>query len=169
MFALHGIARGAALESLRSSQRGEIVDVVLSPRAAQPFCWTAMPVEKIESADEYIVRRGEIGIFPSLIGGCVAPSATTPKVLAAWTSEEHESLSRLRERARDDCYVRAWLQFGRVPELTDSAITDLRYGDAGSGGFAEMKLRPLAESRVCPRFFTNWSMPRADLLAPPQK
>jgi inner membrane protein len=170
MFGLHHDARATALASLRSAQRGEIVDVVLSPRMAQPFCWSAVPIEKIEASDEYVVRGGEVALFATVFGGRCVPSTAQSKKdgetnRVVWEGVNHESLSKLRDRSRDDCYVRAWLQFGRVPVLTDAVITDARYGNAGDGGFAEMRLRPLAESRVCPDFLTNWTPPREDLLS----
>jgi inner membrane protein len=170
MFGLHGHARAAAVTSLRGGG-GKIMDVVLSPKAAQPFCWTAVSVERFDAAGEYVVRGGSLALFGGAGGGnCLPRDGRSFEIFndatVGWDGAHHESLAGLRERARDDCYVRAWLQFGRVPELTDEVITDARYGNIGGGNFSEMPLRPLSESRSCPDFHTNWTMPRADLVSP---
>jgi inner membrane protein len=75
-----------------------------------------------------------------------------------------QSLATLRDRYANDCWVRAWLQFGRAPELTAGAIGDLRYGGA-DGGFTTMPVRA-ADGRACPANLTPWTPPREDVLSP---
>jgi hypothetical protein len=62
--------------------------------------------------------------------------------------------------------VRAWLQFGRAPEVAATAIGDYRYGGATRENFSRMPL-PVDDRRTeCPPHLTHWEMPRGDLLAP---
>jgi hypothetical protein len=60
--------------------------------------------------------------------------------------------------------VRAWLQFGRAPEISDGTISDARYGGTSRGNFTTMALKPSAEAARCPANLTAWTPPRADLL-----
>lgn len=149
MFGMNRIAHAASLASLPERQ-GEIVDVVLSPRAAVPICWSTLTIQKDESRAEYVLRRGHLALFAN---ACGARAGTVD-----WSMAMHESLPRLRELARDDCWARAWLQFGRVPVATPSSISDIRFGSAG---FTTM---PLSGHAGCPTRLTNWTMPRADLV-----
>lgn len=150
MFGMNRIAHAASLASL-PERAGELVDVVLSPRAAVPVCWTTLAIQKDESRGEYVMRRGQLALFANVCG-TRAGVATVD-----WAPALHESLARLRSLARDDCWVRAWLQFGRAPVATAADISDIRFGSAG---FTTM---PIGGRSGCPRHLTNWTMPRADL------
>ena len=70
----------------------------------------------------------------------------------------------VRARYRDDCWVRAWLQFGRAPLISDGSISDLRYGASPRGNFTTMILKTPFEAAGCPANLTTWRPPRADLL-----
>ncbi|MEO7083998.1 MAG: metal-dependent hydrolase [Gemmatimonadaceae bacterium] len=169
MFGLNRAATFAVLLSLPVNHSDRIVDIVLSPKPGQPVCWSAVAVEKREIDDKYVVWSGDVAMFTGTLGErCVpapAQSYTDDHLaVAQWSSTREQSLSQLRSRARSDCLARAWLRFGRVPELTDEIITDGRYGDLGGGSFAEMLLTPLTAPRVCPRFLPEWDTPRDDLL-----
>ena len=82
-----------------------------------------------------------------------------------WADPVRQPLPRLLMLARDDCWVRAWLQFGRAPAADDRRIADLRYGGRSNGNFTDMRLLPPDSARVCPPHLTHWGMPRADLFA----
>jgi len=82
-----------------------------------------------------------------------------------WSEPLRQSLTRLRELDRNDCWVHAWLQFGRAPVMGDDGIADYRFGGVGYGNFSFMPIRSPAEAAVCPRHVTPWIPPRADLLA----
>ena len=73
-------------------------------------------------------------------------------------------MSALRDFGRRDCWVLAWLQFGRVPFVRDGTIADLRF-ESRRGNFTAMAVT--GEDRTCPPAMTSWGLPRADVLASP--
>lgn len=153
------VARARAIAATQPGT-GEIMDVILSPLPANPLCWSALAVVKHEAAAEYAMTRGTVSILPrwANANGCGGASGAD----VAWQPPVRQSLTRLRELARDDCWVRAWLQFGRAPMLADGEISDLRYGGTRRANFSSMRLPPRGSS--CPVNLTRWAMPRADLL-----
>ena len=150
MFALNRVARAEVLQVQQRSPHGAIVDVVLSPLAANPLCWSALTIERDASNDTYTLRRGRVSLFS---GGtprprCARESSTT----------ETQSLARLRRLRRENCRVAAWLQFGRAPAIQESHIFDYRFGGSN---FTDMSF---TEGVVpCPRYLTPWRFPREDL------
>ena len=148
MFGLSHVARGVSLASLRTIQgaeeSGDIVDVVLNPNPAVPVCWTALAIEKRESRDEYILRRGNVSLFDGWLPARVCANsgavAGSSRSRAEWSVSSRQSLSRLRTRSRDDCWVRGWLQFGRAPAMTNDHIADYRFGGAEGGNFTSMRV-----------------------------
>jgi inner membrane protein len=171
MFGLSHLARGLSLASLGKGSPGEIVDVILNPKPGVPVCWDAVAIEKNEASGEYILRRGTLALFDGwlLMHPCNSPSRN-PTALGAsrsgvvWSEPLREPLGRLRALNRDDCWVRAWLQFGRAPTLGDQDIADFRFGGRARSNFTAMQLRPPATAKVCPPNLTDWGIPRADLL-----
>jgi inner membrane protein len=80
-----------------------------------------------------------------------------------WTDEIRESLTGLRDLAAQDCWARAWLQFGRAPVVRDGRLYDLRF-DTGTGrNFTTLTLATERDAG-CPPHVTPWAMPRADLV-----
>jgi hypothetical protein len=63
----------------------------------------------------------------------------------------------------NDCWVRAWLQFGRAPEIRDNVISDLRYSGPDRPNFTTMPIGQWSSGN-CPRHLTDWRPPRAALL-----
>jgi hypothetical protein len=143
---------------MEPATRGRIVDLVLSPQPANPLCWSALAVAKDERAGEYVSTRGVATAFASV--GC----GTGRSADVVWTEPVRQSLARLRMLVARDCSVRAWMQFGRAPEVGERAIGDLRYGGATRDNFSTMQLPSADEALVCPAHLTHWGMPRADLL-----
>jgi hypothetical protein len=82
----------------------------------------------------------------------------------AWDEAIRAPLATLRERSDGDCWLRAWLQFGRAPALTPSEISDLRFESGARQNFTTLQLQPAGAPRGCPPYMTSWAMPRADLL-----
>jgi inner membrane protein len=150
MFGVSAVVRGKALAALRPAVHGEILDIVTNPNPANPMCWSTIAVEKNERDGEYVLHRGTVSLARMCRGR------------TAWVSELRQPLTPLRDLASRDCWVRAWLQFGRVPVIADGRIYDLRYG---SDGFTDMRLAPEPRA-TCPAHLTDWGMPRADLLTP---
>ena len=159
LFALREVARGEVLASLESRAGSRIVDVVLSSQAANPFCWSALALVLDEPGTSYVMTQGDAAVVvPS---GCGRGRAAR----VVWQSPHTQSLIELRGRYRDDCWVRAWLQFGRAPQISDGAISDLRYGSSPRGNFTTMILKTPSDVARCPANLTAWRAPRADLLA----
>jgi len=158
MFGLRERVRARVVTAIAPATRGAIVDVVLSPQAANPLCWAALVVATNEPAGEYVTTRGTASAFGSV--GCGSTHATA----VVWTEPLRQSLLALRELDRRYCAVHAWMQFGRAPEMAEGAIGDLRYGGARRENFSTMRLPPSDQAARCPPHLTGWGMPRADLL-----
>ena len=167
MVVANRVVRGAAIATSPGTANGVMVDLVLNPKPASPFCWTALAIEKDERGGEYVLRRGNVALLTSRL----CATANTDSVAGGkrravvWSEPIRQSLTRLRELNRDDCWVRAWLQFGRAPILSDDGIADYRFGGSGPDNFTFMPIRSSAEAAVCPRHMTPWIPPRADLLS----
>jgi inner membrane protein len=157
-YMLSHAAYASAAESLGPDGRAALVDMALSPRPAQPLCWSTLTVEKHEVSHEYSLRRGYVNLAPSAFAwlGCGVPRG------AGWTGGQRQILPQLRDLVANDCYVRAWMQFARAPAINDSVMVDARFGSPRGGGFTEIFTQP--EGRACPAHMTHWEMPRADLL-----
>jgi inner membrane protein len=150
MFSLNRVARAEVLRTQPQSSRGAIVDVILTPAAANPLCWSSLSIERDSGGATYTLRRARVSLFSggSPRARCVRESSST----------ETQPLARLRQLRRDNCQVAAWLQFGRAPVVEGSHIFDFRFGGSN---FTDMSF---AEGVVpCPRFMTPWRPPREDL------
>ena len=158
MFGLREQVRARVVASIAPVTRGQIVDVVLSPQPANPLCWTALVIAVNEPVDEYLSTPGTATTFGR--SGCGARR----RAPVEWGDPVHQSLSQLRELNRRDCEVRAWLRFGRAPEIGVRAIGDLRYGGARRENFSTMPLSREGQLSRCPPNVPPWGMPRADLL-----
>jgi inner membrane protein len=161
MVLLNRVVHDAAIAT-RPGANGVMVDLVLNPKPASPLCWTTLAIEKNEGGGEYTLRRGTVAVLAHLPRRMCGETSGTARV--AWSEPIRQSLSRLRDLNRDDCWVRGWLQFGRAPLISNDGIADFRFGDPGYGNFSFMPFRPPAEAAVCPRNLTPWIPPRADLL-----
>jgi inner membrane protein len=164
-FALAERARGETAARLPPTER--MVDLVRSPHPAAPLCWSVIAIT--ERDDAYVLRRGTLSLAPAVQDPArcgLHATAKLPTVRAdrgmLWTDEIAQPLARLRALHRDDCWVRAWLQFARAPVADDRRVFDLRFETLPRDNFTAMPLgRP-----GCPAHVTAWAPPRADLLAP---
>lgn len=153
---------------------GELLDLVLDPNPAAPWCWSFLTVER--EGEELVSRRGTFSLAPSLLPAdrCAshrlfAAQAQDPLIASsnpaiAFQQEWRSDLAALRERAAGDCRTAAWLQFGRAPWLGDGRIADLRYQNPVRENFSAMPLGP--PSPACPPNLTRWEKPRRDLFGP---
>lgn len=173
---LTGLSRWANSEArpALATGGGELLDLVLDPNPAAPWCWSFLTVER--SGQELVSRRGVFSLIPNLLPAerCAthrlfvaqaqesAIASSTPAV--AFQQEWRSDLAALRERAAADCRTAAWLQFGRAPWLGEGQIADLRYQNPMRGNFSTMPLGP--PSPDCPPNLTRWEMPRRDLFGP---
>ena len=158
MFVLRQHVRQKVLAETPAATRGRIIDVVLSPQPANPLCWSALAIATDEQSGEYVMTRGTVAAVGS--SGCGANRSAN----VTWAEPVRQSLHRLRDLVRRDCAVRAWMQFGRAPELGDAAISDLRFGGTARDNFSAMPLSPAADASTCPSNLTRWGMPREDLI-----
>jgi inner membrane protein len=164
-FALAERARVETVALLPAQER--IVDVVRSPQPAAPLCWSVIAITARD--DAYVLRRGTLSIAPRLqdparCGLHATARLETLRVEGAmlWTDEIVQPLARLRTLERDDCWVRAWLQFARAPVADGRRVFDLRFETLPRDNFTAMP-----QGRAgCPAHVTRWTPPRADLLAP---
>jgi inner membrane protein len=170
LFGLSALARARSRALFEPSRRGELVDVVLNPNPGDPLCWIVILIEDDERAGQYALHRGTVSLAPGWhpASGCASYRFSNPGhdnggSVAAWDPPVRAALDSLRGRSERDCYLRAWLQFGRAPALGDDEIGDLRF-ETGRGNFTRMGLRPDPAHRGCPPYMTSWAMPRADLL-----
>ncbi len=163
-------ARAASAQVLEPHVRGRLVDLALTPNPASPLCWSAIGIELNDAAGEYVLWRGTLSLAPRWkpAESCAShrfAGVKTSRMLGdgsfALRDETHHSLARLRGLAGRDCWVRAWLRFGRVPVVTATEIYDLRFAERVGQNFTRM---PIQERSGCPRFVPGWGMPRADLL-----
>jgi len=171
MFGLSRVAEARTLDLLGPANRGQVLDVVLNPNPASPFCWAVIVVERDEH--EYGLRRGTLSLLPDW----QPPTACASHRRAGqgegrwsggnrlvWSEEVRLPIEDLRQLASRDCWVKAWLQFGRAPLVREGVILDLRFQGGRPDNFTAMKLRSGPEAAACPANMTHWAMPRADLL-----
>lgn len=194
MFLLSNVAEAATRTLLAGETRGQIVDVVLTPNPASPACWSVIAIELDDRKDarqedregdresglepSYVLRRGTLSLWPAVRRPetCASHRLMDPRDIGragdgriVWSDEIRQPLAHLRTLAGRDCWVAAWLQFGRAPVFADGRVYDLRFTSAVGGNFSAMTLRsPGAADGAasCPANLTHWGMPRADLLQP---
>lgn len=163
------IARGAAVDALGAQLRGDVLDVVLTPNPSSLLCWEMIAIERRDADGEYVLWRGTLSLMPSMKAPTACASHQLPgprktRIIGdgqlALRDEIHQPLQRLRTLAERDCWVRAWLRFGRAPVIEGDSILDLRFSDRPGREFTLMRVG----QEGCPPHVPNWGMPRADLL-----
>jgi inner membrane protein len=158
-FQLHRALRRVVVASTRQPDLRDVVDVVLDPQPGNQLCWRALLLEA--SDDSLYMRRGTIAIGTHDLP--FNPCGRSGVI--RWDAPSVQSVSALRDAMHRDCAVRAWLQFGRAPVLGNGWIADARFGGTGRGNFTAMQVAPGVSANNCPAHLTDWSLPRADILA----
>jgi inner membrane protein len=169
--AMHAARDTVALQLQQSDPGERVRDIALSAYPANPLCWSFVSVAEDDAGNSYHLRRGLLSIAPGVtpVSACPAPIAGRPAAdgavtpALAWQSDERHSLALLRNLARDDCHVNAWLRFARAPSLAGGLATDVRFGPPGSRNFSTMDVAAMARTS-CPHPVPGWGMPRGDLL-----
>jgi len=133
------------------------VDLLLSSQAANPLCWSVLSITTDEQASSFVMTRGTVALLAP--NACGAPREQSVE----WETPQIQSVARLRALYANDCWVRAWLQFGRAPEIRDDVVSDLRYSGPDRPNFTTMPIGP-RPGGACPANLTDWRPPRADLL-----
>ena len=166
-------ARAAATAALQPELHGQLLDVVLTPNPSSPLCWVVIGIEKDEARGEYVLWRGTLSLLPrwKVPDRCASHRIAAPTRTRfigdgafALTDEIHQSLGRLRDLARRDCWVQAWLRFGRAPVVSSGGIADFRFSQIPGENFSNMPLAAGQRRTGCPANVPGWAMPRADLL-----
>ena len=164
------MARGAALTALAPELRGRVVDIIRTPNPSSILCWSVIAIELREADGEYLLWRGTLSLKPQWKAptDCAShqfAAAREARIIGdgsfAIRDENHQSLQRLRTLAANDCWVRAWLRFGRAPVIEGESIFDLRFAERIGENFSRMRL---AARGGCPGHVPQWGTPRADLL-----
>jgi inner membrane protein len=165
------VARSVAVASLTPEVRGRMVDVILTPNPSSPLCWAVIAIELREDEGVYVLWRGTLSLKPEWkipadcashqLGGGTRDAAGLGGGRLVLRDVRRQPLQRLRALAKGDCWVRAWLRFGRAPVIEGGAIFDLRFSDRIGQEFSHMRM---GRREGCPANIPNWAMPRADLL-----
>jgi inner membrane protein len=164
------LARRAAVEALEPERRGQIVDVILRPNASSPLCWSVIAIELREAHGAYVLWRGTLSLQPAWKAptACASHQFRGPRAerivgagRLALRDVVHQPLQQLRALVDRNCWVRAWLRFGRAPVMEGNSIFDLRFSDRPGREFSDMSL---VAREGCPPNVPDWGMPRADLL-----
>lgn len=166
-------AAGRAAEARVRVAVPNAADVVLTPGAADPLCWSVLVVTGDEPASTYRVQGAVVRPVPTLrreascrvrraAGLDLPPSPESAVDGIRWTGEWRAPLAELQALARSDCRAAAALRFMRVPawDRTGDVVElwDLRYG---RGGFASIT----SDGRgACPTTVPGWRAPRGAML-----
>jgi inner membrane protein len=167
-----GQARALVADALRlHDPKARLLDAAMSPYPANPACWTFVAVESRTDSGQYRISRGVLSLAPAIMPVSACPSAFADPALApdrqalVLLSQRDYSLERLRRLASDDCYFTDWLRFARMPALDADSASDARFASTPRGNFSTLPLHEPAR-RACLSGVPQWTMPRADLLAP---
>jgi inner membrane protein len=170
-------AEAAAAQDFPSEH---LIDHVVSPGFANPFCWDVLMIET--GRGQYTVRQATISSSPGALpagqcfGGLISRVGTAPMTAVAvpssaaiqWIRQFSMPEDRLAMLAASDCEVRELLQFARVPYATQVAgqwvVGDLRFDRETGLGMSEISLDSRMPARC--RFNAPWVPPRAALLVP---
>ena len=191
-FVVEGVFVVSGMQAKRAVRRSmppgeQLVDIVASPGAANPWCFDALVVSA--TAETYRVRAATITPWPRLpvraarsLQSCRARGGATrftgvpgaivrePRIAGGvtwgdeWSAERRELVALANAR----CEVAAALRFYRVPVWvrdTDDTIrlSDLRFG-VGGGGFSDVTAAP-GPCPLSPRaWIPPWRPPRSELL-----
>ena len=173
LFALSGLAHTRVHTLLDRTIDAQPLDTVLIPNPGLPVCWTFIVVAHDPRAQDLVHYRGTLSLLPAwrAAANCAShrimhPPETTihgggAVALVDVVRQPIEELRLLRQR---DCFVRAWLQFGRVPVVDGRTIRDLRFDGLLRENFTVLTVSPVNATRACPSFMTSWAAPRGDVL-----
>lgn len=160
----------------------KLIEYAISPYPGNPFCWDVFVIRS-NSNDRYFVGLGKYQ--STSVPGFSCPAGMRHKSLSD-TSELSETHSALNSNlinitevmwnkdyqgttstlfnAKDDCRLKAWFQFVRIPYLTDEGdYLDLRFSETSDErNFTKLNLNTYTGS--CVKWPAPWISPRHDLL-----
>ena len=175
---MSGISRAAKDQARRviaDPSGGDVIDVTADANPGAPWCWAMLVLQQVpsRSGDALVARRATLSLLPGI---WPAASCASARLGAGWSTETLRSadfvlhrqwtidVEELRALYAGNCRARAWLQFGRIPYVSNGSIVDLRFENPIGQNFTPMALDP---ERECPKYVTNWELPRRDVLAAP--
>lgn len=133
-----------------------LIDVITSTLPASPLCWNTIRVERNDATGMYRVEAKPVFLLP----GVNATDECAKELLLFRVAEV--PLAELRDAARRDCFVDAWLDFARAPVLEGGKAFDMRFAATTRENFTH--LGDAGRPRACPPFLARWDKPRQDLL-----
>jgi inner membrane protein len=163
------------LQTLTAQSEMKLLDHVLTPMPANPFCWDTILIQS--DGKHYALRQATLSLAPHWISAQNCPlrgaeDITAPRVAAVtanteslyWRGEVVLSLAEFKRLAATHCEMSDLLRFARAPFFVardgSQIIGDLRYDLEPEVSFAELELG----KETCPGFVPKWEPPRADLL-----
>ncbi len=172
---MSGLSRAAKAEARRAiAGPAEVIDVTADANPGVPWCWAVMVLyEAAGDGDALTATRATVSLLP---GVWPAASCASARLSAGWATEAHSTdavvwhrhwridVGALRAVHEGDCRARAWLQFGRVPYVSNGTIVDLRFEHPIGQNFTPMTLNTAAGTHSCPRYVTKWELPRRDVI-----
>jgi inner membrane protein len=154
-----------------------LLDHVLSPLPANPFCWNVILVHAND--DEWFIRRAALALAPQWLPAERCPSRSDPNVGTApvdaieavdqpaieWINEVTLSRVALKQWIEGDCAAEQFMRFARAPWLAsienEWIVGDMRFDNERGLSFAEIEL---GDRTACLSNVPPWVMPREDLL-----
>ena len=151
-----------------------VLDMVLSPAPAHPFCWDVILLQR--ERQDYVARLGQMSLGAdsgqacsrTLTGAGTAPLRSMNRPVAAgmrWMGEYTMEVPALAQLASVNCDTRRLASFLRVPFAAKSdkgwVLGDLRYDRETGPGFTELLVDP-NKTASCGQQ-SPWFPPRADL------
>ena len=150
-----------------------IVDTVLSPLPTNPFCWMLISIERGDQ-NHYFLRRGVVAAWPAVHPVSLCPTFRNEQGVAplfavletevrryAWVGEYQGDETLLRDLQKNNCHIRAFLEFARAPFVVDLGdswhVGDLRFDFRSRLGFARYVFPKTPTS--CPKTSTPWTPP----------
>jgi inner membrane protein len=161
----------AELQTIDPSAR--LLDEALSPSPSNPFCWSFVTIE--ETSARYRLRNGLISIAPWKTAAAFRPE-NCPRLFGSQgdntllgsgivqTSEVSADVTMLREQDSRDCHLHAWMRFARMPYVTETSASDLRFSRGGAHrNFTTLTFADF-QDEPCSSWIPQWEPPRRDLL-----
>lgn len=164
------------LEILAARPGMKLLDHVLTPMPANPFCWDTLLIQS--DGERYALRQATLSLAPRWMPAKSCPSRaareiTAPRVPVVtanteslhWWGEVVLPVAELKRLAAAHCQMSDLLRFARAPFFVtrggSQIVGDLRYDMEPAAAFMELDL----DKDTCPRFVPKWEPPRADLLS----
>jgi inner membrane protein len=181
----HGAASRAAAWAQSNFPGDRLLDRILTPMPANPFCWDLLLIER--GAGRYVARHATLALMPRVQSARACPSMdperhTAPlRTVAAsdsdaieWLGEYDIPLASFVDHINASCRARAFMRFDRAPFLAESpsgatVLGDLRFDRGRERGSFEIALDTPSRDRLnnlqnCMQA-APWAAPRADLLS----